>query len=721
MKKVTKFLILLIIFIGISSISSYSQPLEKKFIVFLINRMDLEDIQNMEFTKGLAQESAIGLMNTRAYGSSNDYSSSLSIGSGTRSEANYHTSRSGRLNKENLSIYQRRTGYVKDNESQEVANLDIAKLKEINKENSFNPIIGALGNSLSMNNIKISVIGNSDTDKNEARLGVLMGMDEQGIVDYGLVEEDVNLKDPQYPFGLKTNYDLMIKKFQELGKKSDFIILELGDLHRLEKYRTNLASDIYMKRKEIILDDIDLFIKKVYNLIDKKNTRVMILSPIASSLAASSGKRLTPVVLAGKGIDKGILSSDTTRREGIIGNIDIAPHIAAYFEGNINYFTGKPIYTLHKDEKSSYIDQLYNDTAFIYKNRWSVLFSFAIYEIIISLLAFLTIQLAGKYRVRIYRVLEYLLLSNMAIPIAILILPLLRPINIYDTFVKIIALTIALTLISVYIRKEIIDSIIFLSGLTCLILTLDILLGASLIKTSFLGYDPIIGARYYGIGNEFMGILVGATLVFTTALLDKYKKSRRHIIIVFITVIMVIGFPKFGANVGGTITAVFAFMFVVLRLYNPKLKFNHYIYILSSIFILISIIALVDLKLIEGNSHLANAIEQINNGGIHVVYSIIRRKVSMNLKLFSVSIWSKVLISSLIFLSVIFYRPFGIAKKVFNRYTNLSIGLLGILISCIVSFLVNDSGVVASATSIIFLAMTLMYLVVNEIKNEVYR
>ena len=93
----------------------------------------------------------------------------------------------------------------------------------------------------------------------------------------------------------------------------------------------------------------------------------------------------------------------------------------------------------------------------------------------------------------------------------------------------------------------------------------------------------------------------------------------------------------------------------------------------------------------------------------------------MNLKLFSVSIWSKVLISSLIFLGVIFYRPFGIAKKVFNRYTNLSIGLLGILISCIVSFLVNDSGVVASATSIIFLAMTLMYLVVNEIKNEVYR
>lgn len=714
MKKATKILILLTVFIALSSFCSYAQSSEKKFIVFLVNRSNLEDIESMPFTKELAEKYAIGLMNTRAYGSSNDYSGALTIGCGTRAEANYYSSGSVELDEENFSVYQRRTGY--DNKYKEVANLDIAKLKEINRKNNFNPIIGALGNSLNLNDNKISVLGNSDTDERKVRLGVLMGMNEYGLVDYGLVEE-ISIKAPNYPYGLRTDYELMFKSFEESVKKSDLIILELGDLYRLEKYSSNLTSDMYEKHKSKILGDIDDFIRKTYSLVDEENTRILFLSPTPSSTASSYGKKLTPIILAGSGISEGVLSSDTTRREGIIGNVDIAPCIAVYFGSNTNYFTGKPLYILEKQDKISYMKELYNDTAFVYKNRLTVLFTFAIYEIIVSFLAFIIIQLVGKHKLKFYRVFEYFLLANMAIPVVLLLLPLLKVVNIYDAFIKIIILTIFITSISIYFRREPIDSIIFLSGLTCFLLTIDIILDSKLIKMSFLGYDPIIGARYYGIGNEFMGILVGASLVFAMALLDRYKISKNFSIMIFAIVAVIIGFPKLGANVGGTITAVFAFMFVILRLYNSKLKLTHYIYILASICVCIFLIALVDLYFLESNSHLANAIRQINNGGVNVIYSIIKRKISMNLKVFSVTIWSKVLVSSLVFLSVLFYRPFGIAKKIFNKYKNLSVGLLGILIACIVSFLVNDSGVVASATSIIFLAISLMYLIFIEVVN----
>lgn len=715
MRKVTKTFFLITISIILCSSIAYSQEAEKKFIVFLINRIDLEDIENMDFTKGLSEEYAIGLMNTRAYDNNNDFSKALTMGCGTRAKASYYTSRSAKLNKENLPIYQRRTGYSKGIE--EIANLDIARLKEMNSQNDFSPIIGALGNSLKMNNKKISVIGNSDIDEREIRLGVLMGMDEYGLVDYGLIEKDANIEAFDYPYGLKANYKLMKKNFNKLIRKTDLMIFELGDLYRLERYKGNLTDEMHVMNKEKILRDIDSFIENIFSMVDENNTRFLIASPTPSSLASSSGKKLTPVILAGEGINKGILSSGTTRREGIIGNIDIAPYIAAYFNTNTNFFTGKPLYILEREEKSSYIRDLYNDTAFVYTNRLSVLATFATFEIIVSFLAFVVIQLIGKYKLKFYRGFEYLMLSNMAIPIALLILPLIKPDNIYEAFIKITILTIAIIFASVYIRKNSLDSIIFLSGLTCLILSIDIIMNSKLIKMSFLGYDPIIGARYYGIGNEFMGIFVGATLIFATSLLDRYKISKIIVVLIFTVVTIVIGFPEFGANVGGTITAAFAFMFVTLKLYNSKLKFTHYTYIIASIFALIFLIAIADLYFLENDSHLANAIKQINSDGINVVYSIIKRKISMNLKLFGISIWSKVLVSSLIFLGLLFYRPFGIAKRIFNKYENLSIGLLGILIACIVSFSVNDSGVVASATSIIFLAMTLMYLIFIEVSR----
>lgn len=716
MKKTAKILVFLIIMIGLSSFCSYSQSVEKKLIVFLIDKVTLEDIDNMAFTKAISEKGAMGLMNTRSHGSSNEYSCALTIGSGTRAEAGYFSARSQNLDDESVLVYERRNGYITD--SKEIGNLDIAKLKELNKENNFNPIIGALGSSLKMSNKKVSVIGNSDIDTREARLGILIGMDENGLVDYGTVGEDMNINASDYPYGLKTNYDMMMTKYKHLSTKSDLLILELGDLYRLEKYKANLSPEIYIGLREKVLSDMDLFINNVYNFIDINNSRIMVVSPTYSSFAAKSGKKLTPVIISGSGVEDGILSSDTTRREGIIGNVDIAPYIASFFSSNTNLFTGKPIYVLNKEDKLTYIKDLNNQTAFLYKNRLSVLFSFAIYEIIVSFLVFLAIQFGAKRRLKLYKFLEYLLLSNMAIPIALLVLPFVKAVNIYDAIIKIIIITILLTVIATFIRKETIDSIIFLSGLMCLLLTIDIMSGSGLIKMSFLGYDPIIGARYYGVGNEFMGILIGASMVFATAILDRYNANKGLSIIVFVIVTIAIGFPKFGANVGGTIAATFAFAFVMLKIFNSRLRFAHYVYIISAVFGFVLFIALVDLYFVESSSHLANAIKQINTSGPNVIYSIIKRKISMNLKLFGTTIWSKVLISSLVFLGVLFYRPFGISKKIFDRYRNLSKGLLGILIACIVSFLVNDSGVVASATAIIFLAMTLMYLVFNEIRTE---
>ena len=44
-------------------------------------------------------------------------------------------------------------------------------------------------------------------------------------------------------------------------------------------------------------------------------------------------------------------------------------------------------------------------------------------------------------------------------------------------------------------------------------LALDLAFGAPLARWSFLGYDLVVGGRFYGVGNEYEGVLIGASIV----------------------------------------------------------------------------------------------------------------------------------------------------------------------------------------------------------------
>ncbi len=57
----------------------------------------------------------------------------------------------------------------------------------------------------------------------------------------------------------------------------------------------------------------------------------MILSP-NSGEERIDGSKLSPIILwGGKGIEKGIITSSTTNRKGIVSNLDIAPTITSFF------------------------------------------------------------------------------------------------------------------------------------------------------------------------------------------------------------------------------------------------------------------------------------------------------------------------------------------------------------------------------------------------------
>lgn len=707
-------MVIVLLFITLTTVAYAGE--DKKVVLVVINETNYEDLYSMHTIQEFIDMGAIALMNNRTSTKENTYKAYATIGAGVRAEAASNATGSFNINNEIKSMYFRRTGI--DIPKEGIINVDMPRLIRLNESGQYGAIPGALGESLHEQGMKTAVIGNSDTLDDFTRLGTMIAMDYKGYVDYGNIEKSTLTKDESYPFGFKNNYDKLIDVFKDTYNEAQLIVVDIGDIGRLERYKPNLSDEMYLEQKSKILKDMDNYIKNIRNNIDFKNTRMIIATPYPSSEDIKNGNNLTPVVFYGDRISQGVLTSNTTRRGGIIGNVDIAPSIADYLKTSAINMSGRPVQFIEKEHNMDFLMGLNDQVISTSKNRYPVLSTFAIFEILVSILALVIILIENKLNKKIILYYKNILLSTMAVPFGLLILPLFHVQNLFITYALLIGLTLLITYITKKISKNTLDSLLILSFITMFALLLDICTNANLMKTSLLGYDPIIGARYYGIGNEYMGVLIGSTLVFATAIIDRFKLNKRWTILIFAITILIIGFPKLGANVGGTMTAVGAFSFAILRLFNVKIKLKQLILIGAAIIAVVAFMAFIDIKVIKSQSHLAGAINQIIQGGPTMIFLIIKRKLEMNMRLIGITIWSKVLMSAILILATLFYRPVGTIRKLIHVYPNLYIGWAGIVMACVVALFVNDSGVVAAATGIIFLAMSMLYLIFSSVKEN---
>ncbi|MBM7613952.1 hypothetical protein [Alkaliphilus hydrothermalis] len=694
------------------------QEEDKKVVMVVINHANLKDLKSMEEIHRLMEEGSIGLMNIRAAGRYSQYKSYATIGWGTRAEASSDHQEFVKINEESAAIYQRRTG--RSPALGGIINLSINQLKDQNAKGEYKAFPGTLGEVLKVNGLKTVVLGNSDTDENKISSVALIPMDKTGHIDYGDVGEDMIMKNPQRPYGIQTNYNVLFNRFTSLYSSGDFIVIETGDLSRLESYRNYLHNGTYQRHRENILQEINTFTEQLTGYIKDDNTLLMVVVPYPSNDVFETGERITPVVFYSKEINEGLLTSDTTRREGIIANIDIAPTILKYFGLTTEEMTGREIQTLPWESNITYLQQLKNKVLKTSQQRYRVLYTFAVFEMLASVLTLLLIVYKKRVPEGWKKPIASVLLATIVAPFMILILPLLGSYNIFITYILLVLGTcIIVFLLERVFKKDPVGMLIATTGLVVLGLVVDIVTGQNLIKNSILGYDPIIGARYYGIGNEFAGVFVGASLVFTTAIVEKNNKLRGLIPFFYLFLIMVMGFPKWGANVGGTITAMVAFLFTTFRLMGLRMNLKKWAMIGLMVFMGVAAFAVVDLFILESKSHLAGAIQQIIRGGPWVILQIITRKIAMNIRVMGVTIWSRVLLMAILVLGVLLYKPIGVLKKIANAYPQLAIGWTGILVACGVGFAFNDSGVVTAALAAIFLSTSILYLVLKDFGQRV--
>lgn len=706
-----------------------------KVILIIMDRISWHDIEKAETPAidTLVEMGGIGLMTTNTGGSLSQINAYTTLGAGARAVGAsgsqmafpHGESFEGGSTEE---IYKQRTGHTMEPGS--IANLSIAQLHRNNAKHKYTVSIGALGTALKEAGLKVAVIGNCDTPKlgepgyNIKRYLVSMMMDDRGIVPMGEIDEDILMHDSSSPLGVRTNYKRMEEVFDRLWQQADVIAVQLGDTSRVEDSKNYVMDYLLEDYRQRAIEDGDAMIGKILKYFRKDKDLIILLSPLGPARELSRNNRLAPIIIAGKGYERGYLSSGSTHRIGIVTNLDIGATILRFVgASNMPGQGGAPAFSTDQRGGVKELIDLNERLVEIFNQRGFLLRSYVYIFMAILILSLGQLILNRSY---LY-ISRMLLIFAMLVPLAFLILPLFHQSSAYISGFIALIIALALTALVCWVFPNTKDRITVISCATAISLVLDQWSGTNLIQWSPLGYDVIAAARFYGIGNEYMGVLIGAACTGGAGIIEKVRSYRfiRPDFIVFAgwaIILYTLGAPYLGVNVGGTIAALFAFSFSVLLLRGYKVKLRHLAAITAALLILlVGIFVLDSFQALDSQTHMGQTVGLIKQNGVKELLNIFERKISMNIRLFRYTIWTRVFLISIVSMVILFYRPVGIFKDTFSQHPVLFKGFIGGTIGSIAALVANDSGIVAAATCMIFIAPPLILLIMEKVEQKLAR
>jgi hypothetical protein len=151
-----------------------------------------------------------------------------------------------------------------------------------------------------------------------------------------------------------------------------------------------------------------------------------------------------------------------------------------------------------------------------------------------------------------------------------------------------------------------------------LALTIDALAGTQLLMRSLLGPDPMLGARFYGIGNELKsGLAVLVLAAVAGALYPSVRGARAALSIAGAGVVLAVieGAARIGAGVGGVILVSFAFAVATAMLAPGTLTRRRALIVLLTPLAALVGLAAIDLATAHGTGHFTGSVLDASSPG----------------------------------------------------------------------------------------------------------
>lgn len=730
-KKMTAFyaLISALMFFCPRIVFSQSPPPQRKKIIFVfMTPLEFNDVCRGDL-KGfsyLFAHGAAALMNTRTAKTGSLSGSYLTLGASVRAYGGYaslynagelvQTSTARQLMFQTTGMYPPLGALV---------NPYIQKLADENKRNPFPIKLGALGTALRDAGLMRAVLGNSDTDTVKHREAGLLLMDENGAGDAGDVSARLLEKNFSSPFGLRTNYEMLFKEFTELFPKSDVVAVDTGDFYRLEEASGMTLEEVRSVQKEKILHEADNFLLKLAAFLNAEKKRgqawvLFVLSSQTSAKEREEGNLLSPVFVVSSDEKPGVLTSASTRHRGIVTNLDVAVSVLDFLK------VAKPPVMLGRKmdvdgnipDSREFLCGLSAGLVAISKMNTPILRTLLVAQGALIVLFFFLFFAPRAQNVFLLNLQKSALLWGSGLPLFLLFLGAFPPVSLLQTLCVFAALSFIVTGLLVFLFRPV-RAFLMLAVITTVFIVADGVRGSVWMQYSALGFSIMGGSRYYGIGNEYMGILLSSSwLAFGLAgdiFLRKNNPARRwytSATCVFFGLFFccVVGLPSLGANLDGPVTYVCAAFWFYKECNGLKFNFRTLLILFALIAFAAGLFIFIDVHRGESMSHLGRFYMDVQRRGFSVFWMTAARKISMNLKLIQFTLWTKVLLVCGAFIVYLFRKKPQAFSGLFARFPLTACAMKAVLAGGIVGLLVNDSGIIVATTCVLGLCFTLLYL-----------
>ena len=647
--------------------------------VILANYLSLDDLVSAgPNLRSLMNDGAVGLMNT-GYRVKYPDVRYLTLGTGIKPNgANgmavcYETQEQvdGKLAGE---VYRSQTGKVAPQGS--VVCLGFSRILRANQKPPFRmEAIGLLGDSFHEAGLKTTVIGSRDADEKNRRAGFI-AMDRNGLVD------------------------------SHRMSAQGLLVIEPADFNSLEDMRELLSKQAYQVQRTKALRNLDNLIGQIR----PHAGALIVCSPCPVVADKGFQTDLAPIILLRPKGMKGLLTSGTTRTDGLISNMDVAPTILSQANLPIpDFVAGRPAQVLASAKPIEELRRMDQVVTQEYRIRIPVLAAIGVLAILAATM--MEITLGRKRAAR--AVLQPIFLFLLSLPASLLIVDGFRIVGVGTYLIALVATASAIAALAyaVFRASKLASPLPIIHGTTAFLILGDVFTGSHLLQRSMLTCNPICGMRYYGLGNEYMGMLVVSALLFAL-LLWKPKGMSIPVLIWFAVVTLAIGYPSLGADVGGLLTAIATFGVAWIILSGMKFRTRHALILVLLALLGVGLFAAVDMLHADRVSHLGRSVFLAREYGWQWLGYLIAGKMMMHLGILKTPQVHYTLLGSVPFFMLHGRR--ARSESAVKAGVVRTAGWPALIVGMTVAFLFNDSGIVPAGLMFAACIISILYLRLQE-------
>ncbi|GLY77342.1 hypothetical protein [Actinoallomurus iriomotensis] len=257
-------------------------------------------------------------------------------------------------------------------------------------------------------------------------------------------------------------------------------------------------------------------------------------------------------------------------------------------------------------------------------------------------------------------------------------------------------------------RRHLLGPGTVIAGVTAAVLAADLLTGTHLQLNSMMGYSPLVGGRYYGMGNIAFAVLATSTLLASAGIAQwlEPRAGRRAAVAVVLaltlTAALLDSWTAWGSDFGGLVAFVPGLATTALLVAGRRVSFLRLQLLRATGMALVLGVAWIDyLRPPSRQTHMGRFFGQLVEGDS---LPWLERKFAAMVHTFGNPTLLPVVVAGFLFVLLVLHRPgragAGGLQRAYERAPMLRAGLSGAFVTAVVGGAVNDSGIAVPALAL---------------------